>query len=328
MARTKLLFASEQYSYLAEEITSIDLDIAEKQKKEGDNTLSFGSFINGIITTKKFPDGEVYHKIDTNVEDADVIYIAGTPNDADWLEILDVCSAMVKYGAHTLTVILPYISYSTMERAVKKREVVKAKTRSRVLSAIPKSHRNRFIFMDLHVDTLPHYLEGDLVAEELSCFEIVKETAKEMAGDDFVFASADLGRVKQISKMAESIGVSAAFVAKERKSGSDTEVKFVTGANVKGKKVVIYDDMIRTGGSLIDAGKVYRDAGASEVYAIATHGVFPGWSAKKIQDSEVFDYIATTNTHPRACVSAASEGIDNLQIKSIADILYRRIIML
>lgn len=329
MKRSKILFTTEDYNYLAEEITSIDTDVIESARKEGDNTMNFGSFITGIITKKVFPDGEVYHKIDSNVDGADVVYIAGTPNDADWLEILDVCSAMVKYGAHTLTVIIPFMSYSTMERAVKKREVVKAKTRTRILSMIPKSHRNKFIFMDLHVDTIPHYLEGNVVAEELKCDEIIRETAKEMAGgNDFVFASADLGRVKQISNMANSMGVSAAFVSKERKSGSDTEIKFVVGADVKDKKVIIYDDMIRTGGSLIDAGKVYRDAGASEAYAIATHGVFPGWAAKKIQDSGVFEYVATTNSHPRASLSAATEGIEGLQIKSIAEMLYRKIISL
>lgn len=325
--RNKILFASNQYQYLAEEITQIDLDIAMKQKEQDDNTLSFNSFINGIIETNVFPDGEVYHRIETNIEDADVIYIAGTPKDADWLEILDVCSAMVKYGAHTLTVIMPYMSYSTMERTVKTREVVKAKTRCRVLSAIPKSHKNRFIFMDLHVDTIPHYLEGDLVAEELKCDEIVRETAKEMAGDDFIFASADLGRVKDITKMASSMGVNAAFISKERKSGTDTEVSFVVGASVKGKKVVMYDDMIRTGGSLIKAGQVYKDAGASEVYAISTHGVFPSMSAKKLVDSGVFEYVTTTNSHPRASISAATEGVvEKLQIKSIAEMLYRRII--
>lgn len=326
MKRNKILFATDQYKYLAQELSSIDLDIVMKAKEEGDKKINFGTFIEGSIKKSVFPDGEVYHQIESNVDGADVVYIAGTPNDADWLEILDVCSAMVKYGAHTLTVILPYISYSTMERRTKMGEVVKAKTRTRLLSMIPKSHRNKFIFMDLHTETLPYYIEGDSVYEELSCSDIVKEIAIEMAdGEDFIFASADMGRAKQINKIANDLGVDAAFISKDRKSGSETEVKLVVGADVKGKKVIIYDDMIRTGGSLIKAGQSYRDAGASEVFAIATHGVFPGWSAKKIQDSGVFEYIATTNTHPRSCMSAATEGVDSLQIKSVAELIYRKL---
>ena len=329
MKRNKILFSTKQYNYLADEITSIDNEIILKGMEQGDDSVNFGSFTQGVITEKKFPDGEGYHKIDTNVDGADVVYIAGTPNDVDWLEILSVGSAMVKYGAHTLTVIIPYMSYSTMERAVELREVIKAKPMLRLLSMIPKSHRNKFIFLDLHADTLPLYLEGDVIAEELKCDDIVRETAKEMAGsDDFVFASADMGRAKQINKFANELGVESAFVSKERSSGTDTEVKLVVGASVKGKKVIIYDDMISTGGSLIKAGQAYKDAGASEVYAIATHGVFPGWAAKKVLDSEVFEYITTTNSHPKACISAATEGVDNLQIKSIAEKLYIKIISL
>jgi len=327
MKRNKILFATEQYNYLAEEITSLDNEIIEKGMEQGDMSV-FGSFTQGIITKKKFPDGEIYHRIDTDVNGADVIYIAGTPNDTDWNEIYDIGSAMVKYGAHTLTVIIPYMSYSTMERAVKKREVVKAKPRLRMLSTIPKSHRNRFIFMDLHVDTLPLYLEGDVVAEELKCDDLVKDKAKEMAGEDFVFASADMGRAKQIRKFADSLGVDATFIDKERKNGEETDVNLVVGASVEGRKVVIYDDMIRTGGSLIKAGQAYKDAGATEVYAIATHGVFPGMAAKKILDSGVFEYIATTDSHPRANLSAASEGVDNLQLINIGEKLYRRILSL
>ena len=95
-----------------------------------------------------------------------------------------------------------------------------------------------------------------------------------------MLASTDAGRAKWVESLAKDLQVDAAFVYKRRTSGSETEITGVS-ANVAGQRVVIYDDMIRTGGSLLNAAQVYRDAGAVAIDAIATHGVFPGDSLEK-----------------------------------------------
>src|SRR4029079_15756068 len=102
-----------------------------------------------------------------------------------------------------------------------------------------------------------------------------------------------------VEALASEHGVGAAFVYRRRLDGSHTSVTGVS-AHVAGKKVVIYDDMIRTGGSLIQAAQAYRDAGAASIDAIATHGVLPADSADRIRASGLFGRLVVTDSHPRA----------------------------
>jgi ribose-phosphate pyrophosphokinase len=111
--------------------------------------------------------------------------------------------------------------------------------------------------------------------------------------------------------------VDAAFVFKRRLSDTETEVTALA-ADVEGRPVVIYDDMIRTGGSLISAALSYKDAGASEVYAVCTHGVFTDESLSKIRDSGALEGLACTNTRPH--VQALADG-DFLRVYSVADLI-------
>src|SRR5262249_49923188 len=125
-------------------------------------------------------------------------------------------------------------------------------------------------------------------------------TAKELAaGRPFVLASTDAGRAKWVEKLAKETGVPPAFAYKSRIDGSNVESRGINGP-VKGRVVTIYDDMIRTGGSLIEAGKGYKEAGALAIYAIATHGVLPGDSLAKLEASGLFQGIVCTDSHPRA----------------------------
>jgi ribose-phosphate pyrophosphokinase len=91
----------------------------------------------GKVEVKDFPDGERYQRIVSDISDKDVILVAGTISDQDTLELYDLACALVKYGARSLDLVIPYFGYSTMERSVKRGEVVTAKTRARLLSSIP-----------------------------------------------------------------------------------------------------------------------------------------------------------------------------------------------
>ena len=300
MERQKIIFSTKNYSALLELILQERDEIYATLVDEGPvSEKLFDSLVEGTVEVKEFPDMETYHRLATKVEDKDVIIVGGTPHDMDLMEIYDLACAAVKSGAHTLTLFIPYFSYSTMERAVKDGEVVKAKNRARILSCIPQSNRNTIYLFDLHVDGLTHYFEGSTVVKQIKCDSIIKGAAKQIGGDDFVFASTDSGRAKQIEKLAGEMCVDAAYIMKKRISGTETEVKAVYG-DVEGKNVVIYDDMIRTGGSLINAGKAYKEAGAKHVYAIATHGIFPQNALARILDSGGIDHVTVTDTHPMA----------------------------
>ena len=272
------------------------------------------------MTRETFPDGEHYMRIDTDPADRDVILVGGTPDDESTLELYDLACGLVTGGAYRLRMVMPYFGYSTMERAVHPGELVKAKSRARLLSSLPLASRGTQVFMlDLHVDAIAHYFEGGIRPVHVYGKPLVLAAARRLGGDNFVLASTDAGRAKWVESLANDLGVEAAFVYKRRVSGSKTAVTGVS-AQVTGKRVVIYDDMIRTGGSLLQAAAVYRDAGATGVDAIATHGILPGNSLAKIQASGLLGRVIVTDSHPNA-MALKNDYADFLEVDSTASLL-------
>jgi ribose-phosphate pyrophosphokinase len=294
MADSPLLFSTRNYRYLL------------------DRMLAHHPFEEGEVEVKTFPDGERYQRIITQVSERDVILVAGTHTDADTLEMYDLACSIVKHGASGLTLIVPYFAYSTMERSVKSGEVVTAKTRARLLSSIPlASKSNRIVLMDLHAAGIAYYFEGSIVPLQLYAKKVILETCRRWGGDHFILASTDAGRAKWVESLANDLGVDAAFVFKRRIDGATTEFRAMSAA-VEGSQVIIYDDMIRTGGSLISAARAYKDAGASSISAIATHGILPAGALDRILDTGLFERIALTDTHP------GTQGIRHPQVEVLS----------
>ena len=268
----------------------------------------------GEIERKTFPDGEHYQRIATPLTERHVVLVGGTIDDGSTLALFDLACAAVGYGARRLTMVMPYYGYSTMERATQPGEVVTAKTRARVLSAIPPaSYGNRVLLLDPHSEGIPHYFEGGVVSVNVSGKPVLAPLIARLGGEGFVLGSTDAGRAKWVQSLANELGVDAGFVIKRRVSGSKTEVAAI-GAQVKGRPVVIYDDMIRTGSSLAEAAKAYANAGASQVFAVCTHAVLPGDALDRLHATGLFTAIACTDSHPRA---RELEG-DRLEVVSVA----------
>lgn len=294
-----ILFAIPQYRYLQAAM------------------LRRGGFAEGQVEIRDFPDGELYQRLLTPVGGRDVVLAGGTVSDAATLRLYDLACAVVKYGARSLTLVVPYFGYSTMERAVHPGEVVTAKTRARLLSAIPlATFGNRILLLDLHSEGLPHYFEGGIRSVHLYAKEIVKRMARRLGGRRFVLACTDAGRAKWVESLAGELGVGTAFVYKRRLDGNRTEITGVS-ATVKDQRVVIYDDMIRTGGSLLQAARAYRQAGASKVFAVATHGIFPGGAFDTITGSGLLDGLACTDTHPNSLELPKNK----IRVESVAPLL-------
>lgn len=266
-----------------------------------DDLVHLTGLQRGEITRDRFPDGERHLQFESEIAHRDVVLVGGTISDAATLEIYDLASTAIENGAHTLTLIIPWFGYATMERATHAGEVVAAKTRARLLSAIPQAGSgNRVVLFDLHSEGIPYYFEGGLRPFHVYGKELVFEAARALVPDrDFVLASTDAGRAKWVESLANDLGVPAAFIIKRRIDPEHTEVRGVS-AEVRGKPVIIYDDMIRTGSSLLHAAEAYRAAGASKVSAVASHGVFPGASIETIAASGLIDKIVCTDSHPRA----------------------------
>lgn len=300
MRRATLLFATERYEELGEEIAGA------------------GDFDLGVVARKVFPDGERYRRIETGCARRDVVLVGGTVDDVDVLEIYDLACGVVHLGVHTLTLVLPWFGYQTMERASKRGEIVAAKNRARLLSSVPSAGSgNRAVLMDLHSEGIPHYFEGDIRPVHLHARSVVLQAIRDFGGEDFVLGATDAGRAKWVESLANDLLVDAAFVFKRRLSDTETEVTALA-ADVEDRAVVIYDDMIRTGGSLLSAARSYKEAGANQVYAVCTHGVFAHEALERLQDSGVLEGLACTNTRPH--VQALADG-DFLRVYSVADLI-------
>jgi ribose-phosphate pyrophosphokinase len=278
-----------------------------------------GAFEEGLVESRIFPDGERYQRLLHNPDARRVVLIGGTISDADTLELYDLGCAISKLGAYSLTMVIPYFGYSTMERGQKPLEIVTAKTRARLLSAIPPAGMaNRIVMVDLHTPGLPHYFEGCVQTRHLYAKPVILKACREIGGDDFVLACTDSGRAKWVESLANDLGVGAAFILKRRLDAERVEIAEVQ-AEVRGKKVIIYDDMIRTGGSLLQAAQAYRKAGATEVSAITTHGVLPDGALERLSASGLFKRLLATDTHPRA-VNLRGEF---LEVITISDLLLK-----
>ena len=307
-----IFFSTKDYEYLKTELLA-----------------SSTNYIDGVLIRKNFPDGERYLRIYSNVKDQDVCIVGGTQNDLNTLEIFDLGCAISKYGAKSITFVIPYYGYATMERATKDGEVVGAKTRARLLSAVPQAPEgNRIVLIDLHSEGIPYYFEGNVRVFHLYAKDLVLQMMADLSkGQDIVLGSTDAGRAKWVESLAHEYGCMPAFVYKQRLSGSQTKVTGVN-ADVKGKHVVIYDDMIRTGGSLMKAAGAYKAAGAIKISAITTHGVLPvfvenGKKVNSIQnliDSKLFETICLTNTHPQ---TQSVINLTTVKIYSVADLITR-----
>ncbi|NIG52793.1 ribose-phosphate pyrophosphokinase [Chitinophaga sp. Cy-1792] len=281
----KIIFATQHYQYLKERLLAISVPQWE----------------NGELDIRDFPDGEHYHRILSNVRNREVVLLGGTIDDKETLELYDLASGCIQLGASAITIVIPYFGYSTMERSVKYGEIVKAKTRAVLFSSLPTTAQGtQIVLIDLHVDGITHYFESGVRPTHLYGKEIVKEAAMELVdGSPFVLASTDAGRAKWVESLANDLHVPAAFVFKRRLSGEETAITAIS-ADVQDKTVIIYDDMIRTGGSLIHAAEAYKQAGANDIYVITTHGIFAGNGFQRIKNTGIIKKIICTDTHPNA----------------------------
>ncbi len=261
-----------------------------------------------VTATKRhtFGGGEKYYRIGfESYEDIigkSAIFVGSTDTDENINELYRVGCALAKWGTKQRIFMIPFLGYSTMERAKEVGEVVTAKTIARQLSSIPNSGLgNFFLFLDLHVAGLVHYFEGDCKTQELYgeqelAANITGEITHETGTENVIFASADLGRPRWVSSFARMYKTGIALIDKSR-DFETTKIAHVIG-DVRGKIVIIYDDMTRSAGTIIDAAKAYLDLGAIAVYVVLSHLALNDESiiAKLIAAPIV--KIITTNSHP------------------------------
>jgi ribose-phosphate pyrophosphokinase len=280
----------------------------------------FGTILLGKLTSQDFhikcleldrdtfPDGEHYYrlKVRSNFEllGKCAIYVCPLTTDEDIMEVLRVGTTLVQYGVRRRIFVIPFLAYSTMERAVMPGEIVTAKCTIQMLSAIGSvGNGNVFLLFDLHTAGLLHYFEGPCIRLEIYGQTVLQNALPELQFDPrtFIFASGDLGRSAWVNAFAREARTGVAFIRKMRVHAdgkSQTKVCEVIG-QVKDKHVIIYDDMTRTGGTLIHAAEKYIEEGALTVDVLVSHLALIGEKEIQMMLSSCIRKIVATNSHPQ-----------------------------
>jgi ribose-phosphate pyrophosphokinase len=299
------ILASKPYNYLKE------------------NLLKTGCFDNINIESKTFPDGEHYFRITKPKQlfGKPAVYICGTTDDCAILEAYNVACTLVQEGCQSLHLVIPYFGYSTMERAITAGESVSAKNIARLFSSIPLSAVGNYIYMvDLHSIGTQYYFEQNIHPVHLTTDPIIDKMINDIRRKrkNVVLASADMGRAKWIEKISSRLNMSSGFIMKKRLSGIETEV-VALNADVKNKDVILFDDMIRSGSSIIHAAEAYKSIGAKDIYVVCVHGIFVDGSIEKLKKSGVIKAVYCTNTHSK---TQSIHG-DFVKVYDISDIILK-----
>src|SRR5262249_33151350 len=158
---------------------------------------------------KTFPDGERYLRLMNAPWARDVVLLGGTPSDLDWMELYDLACAISRAGARSLAIVMPYFGYATMERAVHPGEVVTAKNRARLMSAVPPCQDGTSVYLfDLHTDGIEFYFGDEVTTRHLYGASVVTEAVRRAMGSrPFVLGATDAGRAKWVQSLARDLGV-------------------------------------------------------------------------------------------------------------------------
>jgi len=265
--------------------------------------IKSGRFNDIKIETKTFPDGEHYFRVlnPEQISGNPAVYICGTVDDAAIWEAYNICCTLVREGCSSLHLVIPYFGYSTMERAILPGEVVTAKNIAYLFSSVPLSAQGNYIYvMDLHSLGTQYYFERNIHPIHLTTEPVIDKIIQDIQKEcgEIVLASTDMGRAKWIEKISNRLQIDSAYIMKKRISGSETVVEALS-ADVKKKNIIIFDDMIRSGSSIIHAAEAYKSIGAKDIFVVCVHGIFVKGAIEKLKDSDIIKKVYCTNTHSR-----------------------------
>ena len=252
----------------------------------------------GKTTVKRFPDGECYVRVHDDLEREDVILVQSTTTDEDIIELLLLQDAIQEYRVRSLITIIPYFGYARQDKLFNPGEAIS----SRAMIQAIQNKTDTVLLVDIHnLSVLTHF---DKPVENISGMLQIANYLKE-AGVEMIL-SPDEGSVSRARIVAQNIGTSCDYLEKTRIDGET--VKITTKVlDVYRKSVCIVDDIIATGGTILEAARQLKDQGAKEVLAACTHGLFAQDALQKLE--KVCDTIISSDTieNETSVVSVAPE---------------------
>lgn len=271
----------------------------------------------GNALVSQFANGEIQVKIEENVRGSDVFVIQPTcpPVNDNLMELLIMIDALNRASASKITAVIPYYGYAKQEKKTSGREPISAKL---VANIITVAGASRVVTIDLHAAAIQGFF--DIPVDNLVAIPILSHHLKEqgLCGEDVVVVSPDAGGVVRARTLAERLGGSLAIIFKRRPQPDMSEVTEIVG-NVAGKRAVIVDDMISTGGTLVRAAEALIKMGAKEVYACGTHPVMARNAVDFIDHSPIKELIVTNTIPLEQAISGT--GSKKIKVLSIAPLL-------
>ena len=247
----------------------------------------------GKALVTRFSDGEVRVKIGENVRGKDVFVIQPTcpPVNENMVELLVMLDALRRASPRRITAVIPYFGYARQDRKDQPRVPITAKLVANILAV---AGANRVLTLDLHAGQLQGFF--DIPLDHLYAVNVFLDYFKRKSIKNLVIVSPDVGGIKVARAYAKKFRAGLAIVDKRRNNPNSTEVMHILG-KVKNKNVILVDDIIATGSSLVEAAKALRREGAKKIYACVTHGILSGNAVQKINNSDI-DYLAISDSIP------------------------------
>jgi len=275
----------------------------------------------GDASITRFPDGEINVKINEDVRGRDIFIIQPTcpPVNENLMELLIMVDAARRSSARRITAVMPYYGYARKDRKDEGRVPITAKL---VANMLVEAGVDRVLALDLHATQIQGFF--DIPVDHLFSAPVLSGYFRQMGLPDLVVATPDVGGIRMARAFASWLDAGLAVVDKRRVSPEESSVGLVIG-EVKGKNVLLVDDMITTGGSLANAAQALREYGAREIYAAAAHAILSGAAVEKIKSSALKEVVVTDSVPAAEKIKQVGGRLKALTVSKLLAEAVRRI---
>ena len=258
----------------------------------------------GKIEIKKFSDGETYINVLENIEGENcyVLQSGSNPANENLMELLIIIDALQRLKPKKIIVILPFYPYRRQERKVEMGEAITSELCAKLLKA---SGVNKLIVLDLHTKKVESYFK--ISFKHLTAFNLFVDYFKKLKGQTpanisgsdpcWIVVAPDEGAFDVNNKLAKKLGLESCYIKKSRERKHDKVARMELTGEVKGRNVIILDDEINTGGTLMKVAFTLKQKGAKKVFFACTHGVLSGEAINKLQKSEINEIVITDSIY-------------------------------
>ena len=287
----------------------------------GNSNKNLSQKISKFLKTKlvhssirKFSDGEIYIEINENIRGNSIFLLqsVSSPANDNLMELLLCIDALKRSSAKNITAVIPYFGYARQDRKVAPRTSISAKL---VSNLITKAGADRIVTVDLHAGQIQGFF--DIPVDNLFATPIFsRHIKKNIKGRNLICVSPDVGGVERTRALARKLDIGIAIIDKRRPTPGKSQVMNVIG-NVNNKTCIIVDDIIDSGGTIVNAAQALINRGAKEVHVYITHGVLSGEAVEKIKKSKIKKLVITDTIDNSTKVKKAK----NIEVLSICNLL-------